>query len=317
MHIECQLLRDWCDGSSSPEIHQLESLARVTGRPLAAMFLNEPPMEPPMPTDLRTMPGNSRNLSHETILVIRRAMWLQESASALIAVLSERQDSAFPCIGLHHSPESIAAEMRADVEASAIGNGSENADERFVLLRNWMEAKGIFVFLMSMPPYGPKGFVLSDRLPQVIVVNSSDGILMRTYSMAHEFGHLLLHQSGLCHPGASSAATTPECEVWCDRFDSSLLLRGSMNQALEAGSPSPDEIEESLMRQGAADEVSMMDGGGPDQESATASEVISHLGLAFVSLVSEGLSQEVLTTSDALGLLSVKLKDLDEVLSSI
>ena len=72
--------------------------------------------------------------------------------------------------------------------------------ELFNLLRDIIEDKNILVFQISMPVEDARGFAIADETPAIIVVNSKDHIEARVFSLMHEFGHILLKESGISLP---------------------------------------------------------------------------------------------------------------------
>jgi Zn-dependent peptidase ImmA (M78 family) len=64
----------------------------------------------------------------------------------------------------------------------------------------------------------------------IVLVNAADSVRGRIFSLAHELGHLLLHQQQVCDPAAELRlrADGPDAEVWCNAFAGSLLVPAEM-----------------------------------------------------------------------------------------
>jgi transcriptional regulator with XRE-family HTH domain len=53
---DASVLERWESGEVRPTLRALETLAAIYRRPLAALFLSEPPADPPLPNDFRVLP---------------------------------------------------------------------------------------------------------------------------------------------------------------------------------------------------------------------------------------------------------------------
>jgi Zn-dependent peptidase ImmA (M78 family) len=80
---------------------------------------------------------------------------------------------------------------------------------------------------------GIRAFALPDHTAPLIAVNSAFSAPARTFSLFHEFAHLLRGQSSACYGfiapaggGGTEQSTTADAreERWCDQFAASLLL---------------------------------------------------------------------------------------------
>ena len=181
-----------------------------------------------------------------------------------------------------------------------------------------------------------------DQLP-LVVVNRKDAYSARTFTLIHEFTHLLLRSSGLCDLSADSGRPPSEqrLEVFCNAVasqtlvpDSALLSYAGLTRiAPEAWT---DEILGPIARDfGVSREVilrKLLDLGlttrafyQENRERYTqeaieykqkqkggfvppAVDVVSTKGRQYVSLVFEALNSSVITAADAADFLGVKTK---------
>ena len=82
---------------------------------------------------------------------------------------------------------------------------------------------GILVLLKSFPVQDCRGLSLTgENLVPAIMVTSQDSNNGLTFSLIHEYAHLLLRQPGSCIPGSYRSDSVP-AEPWCNRFAAAFL----------------------------------------------------------------------------------------------
>lgn len=339
-------VEEWEHGQAKPTVRQLETLSDLYKRPLATFFLPEPPVEPPPPTDFRMLPSDKpRTLSKKVRLAMRKARRTQRLYTQLSVELTATH-ARLPRISMS-DPERRAREIRRllgiPIEDQFSWRDSYDA------FRGWraaMEALGILALQLPMPVKEARGFSLDQGSTPTIVVNSSDAITARTFTVFHELAHLLLNRTGLCIPDPTSPTQPSEqIEQFCNRFAGALLVP---LDALRAESDltqlpsSLDEMEQRLVESAKAFKVSryvilrrlliadyvslerfrsMMNkwakageptprrGGGQRPPA----RVLSQLGGRFVSSVLEAHGRGLITSSDVTSYLSLNLKYLGDV----
>ncbi len=228
-----EVIESWLLGSKKPTLRQLEVLAKVVKRPLAAFFLPEPPKEKPLPKDYRMLPGKKGVFHKKTILAIRTARRLQKIAKDLLDNLRITAKPSIEHVTLEDDPGIIASKYR-----SLFGIKEEtykkwkDAYEMFNFIRKSIEKLNIFIFQISMPIEDARGFSLSDDEPFIIVVNSKEKIEARIFTLLHEFAHLLLKEAAIDMPEASLKLSKEfeenKIEKWCNEFASEFLLPSSL-----------------------------------------------------------------------------------------
>lgn len=79
---------------------------------------------------------------------------------------------------------------------------------------------------MKMPIENARGFSLADKNPYSIVINLSDSINAKIFTLFHEYAHILLKQPGICNIGDNyhNYHNHKDIEKWCDKFAGYLLL---------------------------------------------------------------------------------------------
>lgn len=229
LHKSGRLVESWESGDGNPTLHQLVSLADYYKRPLAALLLPEPPEEPPLPHDFRSLQvGKVSEITPKTRFAMRRARRLQSIAKDLIEEtpidISQRIGNAT----ISDNPESLAQKIRGVLGIEIqVQMGWKDTKEA---LNQWIysiEALEILVFQMSIPIEDARAFSLFDNEIPVIVINTKeDSLNAKIFSLFHELGHLILSKDGICDPGAYSESSkkAKSIEAFCNRFAGAFLV---------------------------------------------------------------------------------------------
>ena len=226
--VPTQRLLAWEAGAEQPSLPQLEALSTAYKRPLAAFFLASPPHEVAPPTDFRTLPeGERRALSEPTIMALRRGRQVQELAEEL----AESVDVEAPTLRValdRRDPEESARRLRVLLNWT----GSERRDwrDRYAALRGRiesMDALGVIVLQLSMPLAETRGFSLTDGPFPVIAVSTKDQPEARSFSLLHEFVHVVSHTGGMCDMRVGAAGThasSGPLEAFCNHVAAAALV---------------------------------------------------------------------------------------------
>lgn len=218
-------LQAWEAEEAHPTARQVEKVADVYKRPVAALFLPAPPQEQPLPIDFRTRFGSQAYgpVSPKTVFAVRRARRLQRVFREL-----EPSNSA---LALSASPETddpvaVASTLRTqlgvsiDEQVSWSGKPSE-------ALNRWraaVEDLGILVFQFSLPHSDTSGFSLAGEVP-AIVLNRSDTQAARIFTLFHEMAHFLIGRPGLCAPEIGvKVAQRSSIEKFCNTVAGALIV---------------------------------------------------------------------------------------------
>lgn len=209
-------------------LNKLEAIANTIKRPLAAFFLKVPPDEPELPKDFRKLPaGEVRPYSRETLLAIRKARRLQKIGRDLMKELHYDYPDDVCHYSLNDNPEEVARIEREKSNVSIdLQTSWKDQYLAFKEWRKWVESRNILVFQMKMPMEDARGFALIDYQPYLIVLNSSDAIRGRIFSLFHEYAHILLRESAICttDSDASLHHDVARVEKWCNQFSGAFLL---------------------------------------------------------------------------------------------
>ncbi len=220
----------WEEGNKTPSTSSLNKLALVYKRPLAALLLPSVPDEPPLPTDFRQLPNlQKRRLSKETRLSIRRARRYQRLAIELLEYeTAELSDNVIlGSATLQDNAESISERERNRIGIS-VADQSKLQDP-YEALREWrrsLEKLNVLIFQTRFPLEEARGFSLCDKKIPVIVLNISDSVNPRIFTIFHEYAHIMLGQTGICIPTEAPTKfhQRDQAEEFCDAFAGAFLV---------------------------------------------------------------------------------------------
>jgi len=345
--VEPKEIKNWISGKSSPSLKQLQETAKIVKRPLAVFFLSEPPAEPPLPKDYRVNPDRSGEFDKETLLAIRRARRLQKVSRDLIEDQKGSVDPAVDSVSIGEDPRKCAARQRARFAMDKdFYKGLRDSYDAFNSLRMLVEGSNVFVFQMRMPTEDARGFVLTDAFPAVIVVNSSDQIEARIFTLVHELGHVVLRKTGIDNPEmALGMSRLDQVERWCNEFAAEFLLPTELAKEVFQLDRNTLLEEETMIRLSKKLKVSksmllvrmkdlrfiepgelntalsdLRSRGIRHKEEGFGGEtvdkrVIRERGRKFVELVARNVERGSLDYADAIDFLSIKLRDFDRVMA--
>lgn len=233
------------EGASDPTISQLRKMARVYGRPLAAFFLHEPPRDFDVMRDFRRVSDDRRPWSPNLHKVFRRVEAQREIVIDLLEDEGAPPVSLVPTLELGTDAEAAAHFAREalglDLQTQMSWRGPYDA------LNGWISAVerlGVLVLQTSdVHTNEMRGFSIADGVAPAIVLNGSDAPRGRVFTVAHELGHLVIRQGGLCDLHDSTRSGSGDLEVYCNEFAASLLMPRAafLSEPLVARSSGPDE----------------------------------------------------------------------------
>ena len=349
LKISPSTFQNWLTGEIHPSLKQLEELSKTVKRPLAAFFLSQPPEEPPLPKDYRQLPDKEGKFDKKTILAIRRARRLQNISKELSENLNIPLRSIISYVKQSDNPKKIAEYYRKDFGLTEeLQKKMKTPYEMFFFLRGALEKKNILVFQIPMLLEDARGFTLVDTSPEVVIANSKDQIEARIFTLMHEFGHVLLHESGVSMPERTLfAQRVGPVEKWCNDFASAFILPEVMANVEFTGDKNnltdtlilskfsrrykvsksmllynmfklryiSQKEYDTVLKRYPSDKIR-----GKSTGFAAASvdkRCIQEKGQKFVSLVASNFEQGLITRSDALDYLSIKSKNLEKILNRV
>ena len=230
--IKNTVLEKWKRDPYKIKISQLEKLSKTIKRPLPIFLLEEPPQETEIIEYRKISKKTSTKLTSKTMMEIRNARYLQSIAEELMSIQKlNLKPKINTKVTIQDNPEKIA-----EIERKKIYNKNEDSElnnlkinEFYNRLKEIIESFNIFIFQASMPINEIRGLTLSNKFPQIIVINSKDTIPARIFSLLHEYAHVLLRKKGICSPITEyqeklSNKSSENIEKWCNNFAASFLM---------------------------------------------------------------------------------------------
>jgi Zn-dependent peptidase ImmA (M78 family) len=323
------------EGGDYLTMRQAEAAAKLYERPLAALFLPEPPDEEPQEAQFRRLPGAPEPPWPPPMqALVRRIGERQAEAVELLDILDE--DPAWPAVEIARDadPVVVAARVRELLDVDLDAQREWRDRSGYTALREWVdavEALGVLVVQDGTVPLDMmRGFVaLHDTVP-VIGVNTQDDPRARAFTVLHELGHLVRGDTG---------AVNPEAEAWCSDFAGAVIAPPDSFRAdflRERGGdllPTIDSLAllYSLTPYAAAVRVARLQlatraevddairriGERPHREGSKGGNyyrtMIGRNSPAFIQLVFAALDSQVITFPAASGLLNVKVNNFEKL----
>jgi len=236
LKVSEEQLDRWESGLELPMATQFKRMVTLYRRSPAILLLPIVPVEPPPPRDFRFVAGapqaTHEAVPEEVVLAIREAQAVQADISELVEddpTLLQARDHIAEGASTSDDPAPFALSVRALLRMTLAWQRHWTRDDSF---KNWrtrvQEYLGVLVLAKKMPvdrvENGCLGFSLygDSDLVHTIAVNKDDPIIERqTFTLFHEYGHLLLHQAAMC----LAFDRQSEIENWCSEFAGQLLVQ--------------------------------------------------------------------------------------------
>lgn len=209
------------DGFKQPSLTKFEKFGSVYRLPVCTLFRKTRPEEPPKPTDFRTIGGIEHHDSFDFGVTESRIRNFQR-----VLRLLRVEDEEFRSVELPHYDFNVSPFTQGEAERNAIGVDVEvqlgwKSDEGFRRWRAIIERIGIAVYLQNFDLEAGRAFTLWEKdEPPAIIINKTDRSLNAwTYSLIHEYAHLLIRR-----PGLSDLNPTNPVEAFCNRFAAAFLM---------------------------------------------------------------------------------------------
>jgi Zn-dependent peptidase ImmA (M78 family)/DNA-binding XRE family transcriptional regulator len=228
-------VNDFADLERGTKTPNLEFFKRLSSRlkiPSGTLLRQTRPNVRPLPTDFRTIEGREPEIGFETRLAVGYARTLSENIQELVENEIAPPPPRLPRVRIDDNPDETGEAERARLNVSAVQQVGWAQNQAF---RNWrtvIEAAGVYVVLKNFPVENCKGFTIFDTINAPIIVISKKERLdvARTFTLIHEYAHLLLRQ-----PGFSDHDDRNPTEAFCNRFAAAFLVpRDTIRQLIGA-----------------------------------------------------------------------------------
>lgn len=224
----------WEDGDGAPTVRQARMLAEFYERNFLEFFLEKPPnlRESELLPDFRLHKGAKKYEASAEIRHIQRwaetqrlnALSLYDLLGEQVPILSEELQATITT-----NPEIAAAQVRQAAHFSVrqqLELTGSDKDRLPKLIRTAFESLGVLVLRRTdLAEYGVRGICIAD-FPLPTIVYGNEAPTAQAFTLAHEFGHVLLRQSAISGAPSANDDSTPvrAIELWCDRFAGAFLV---------------------------------------------------------------------------------------------
>lgn len=213
---------------------QLSALRKKLRRPSATFYLPEPPADIE-DVSYRTGPetkGHVRPPAER--LAIRRSKRIQNGLREIL-VESRLNLEPIPRFSVTDAAREVAEEARRWLHAERLVQ--DTVAQTFHRFRELLGERRIFVLLHSFGDDGARGFSLQDEIAPVIGINTKLwNHSVRSYTAAHELGHILTRTSSSCRDvWEHREQPADNVERWCEVFAAQFLMPLEQVQQVAAG----------------------------------------------------------------------------------
>lgn len=207
----------------------LLKMAKVYRRPLLTFYLSAPPRRGDRGEDYRNLPEQHSDAEALVDALVRDIRARQAMVRAIVE--DDEDATALPFIGSASMSDGIAPLLQSIRRTLGLDlaefRAQASAEGAFALLRDKVEAAGIFVLLAgnlgshhtALDVDVFRGFALSDDLAPFIVINDQDARSAWSFTLLHELVHLWLGTTGV-----SGSFAEARIEKFCNDVASAFLL---------------------------------------------------------------------------------------------
>lgn len=220
------LIKKWLNKESQPTYNQLEDFSyRVLKLPLAAFFLPEPPGNLEIKRKFRTLPDYLLELTtYKTRVAIKKADFYKTALYELFRNNPSPEPLFKKIILSSGQTSSEAAQVLRNELGISIVLQKKFRDgyQAFNFYRDALEQKGIYLFQLQLE--GDRGFCLLDDEFPIIIVNSSDSITSKIFTLFHELIHILLGTDDIYKEVEPPVYLRDKTEQFCNQTASEILV---------------------------------------------------------------------------------------------
>jgi len=199
-------------GESAFTLSQIEKLANVYKRPLAAFFSDSIPKLPEL-VDFRI--NREKRLSPQVYLAQRKAQYLSEKIEELSG-----EKSQIPSFPKKFKPDKLAEEFKKYLNIQLLK--SKKPTEILAYYKKILEDKlKIIVIEYPMKADDVRAFSIHSDI-SVIVLNEEDKPSIKLFSLIHEVCHLVKNTAGIC--SLEIEQEDQKQEFYCNKFAAEFLV---------------------------------------------------------------------------------------------
>lgn len=231
--VKTQIYLSWENPNSDqkPTIRQLRTVANVFHRPVSLFYLSEVPVGFQPLRDFRRLPDSGRaSFTPELTYEMELAQQRRELSLELAIALGDRAIPFNLRATIEEDPELVGERIRKALDIRFLDQvhwWRKGRLEPFKVIRQAIEDSGVLVFQMSRVNSSEAcGFALASNERPLIAVNGKDVPNRRTFSLMHEFAHLLLGKSGASYLELDTQRPleNQDIEVFCNAVAAAALI---------------------------------------------------------------------------------------------
>jgi Zn-dependent peptidase ImmA (M78 family) len=228
--IEVTELRDFENERQAPTLGQFEDFAAQYRLPQATLFLKSPPSAPTDPVDFRSIDGNrARVHSFDFNVALSEIRNLLFQIERVVSDDEEFVAPSLPQLTLQDDPSIEGERERRRLGITVDEQLGWKSSKGFSNWRTALEKRGVLVFQAKFPINDGRGFTLyeSPDTPTVIINKEDMADVAKSFTVWHEYAHLLLRR-----PGVSDQKFSDPTEAFCNRFAAAFLIPTEALRAL-------------------------------------------------------------------------------------
>lgn len=233
-------LLDFELGRSTPPPSILEKMTKVYRVPLVALYLSNPPQPGDHGKDFRVMRGVTT--TRQQAAALKKLLQNIFARQDYLRYVLEDSRSRLPVefIGsttkdddVHEVVQSMSRLVNADAKGD-LWDVVKSPAKLFTTLRERIERVGVFVMSVSASDVlGEvlderifRGLAIADNVAPMIVINGRDSTEAQSFTLMHEFTHLLLNETGVSnHPSiVKPRESSEEIERFCNDVAAEYLI---------------------------------------------------------------------------------------------
>jgi len=219
-----QALADLEAGNKKPSLKQLDQIAQKYQIPFASLMMPEPLPSIKRPVDFRTHGGKAPIWDEQLLIGLETV----DQQIEMFAEIRQNEPELFagPAIR-NYAPTRSAIDVASDERrlfgiSLDVQMGWPTPAQAFRYWRHQVERAGVFVQILNLGPENLcRGFTIYDErgIPAAVINGEDAEGPARTFTLFHEYGHLLLRQ-----PGVSDQNRKNSTEKWCNDFAAYFLM---------------------------------------------------------------------------------------------
>ena len=246
-HVTAETIQQWESGRGNLIYSQLEKLAKIYRRPVAVFFFPEPPEEPSLKGQFRSLPeAYVEKIPTKIRFLIRDGMVKQMNLYELLGETNPAKRKIVQDIVVDRmSAKNLAAQARKYIGIS-LEEQTKCKDEGTALAmwRNALEECGLWIFKNAFHDENYCGFCLHDKQFPIIYLNNSMSKSRQIFTLFHELAHLLRGKGGVDMRTTSQLqGDYEEEEVFCNAFAGAFLVPDESFRRHAKKNPEDHEIE--------------------------------------------------------------------------